>query len=110
MEGPEAKEEVSGEQGELVFSLVLESRMREMLEREKRAAKKGHHRKLTKKDHAAIDDELKFLRFSPEAWTAAVQRRMLEAAEEAAEEKKKKDEKAVEMIEERIDAHVMTEE
>jgi hypothetical protein len=48
---------------ELVFSLVLESRMRQMLEKEARAAKKGHHRKLTKKDHDRITDELNYMRF-----------------------------------------------
>jgi len=55
----------SGQNENLVFSLVLESRMRYLLERECRANKKGHSRKLNKKDHDRIDDELKVQRFDP---------------------------------------------
>jgi len=68
---------------QLVFSLVLETRMRRFLERECRANKKGHHRKLTKKDHEAINQELLFMRFNPDTWAAAAHRRFVEVQEEA---------------------------
>lgn len=75
MEGPKEvevpKPEPEQEPRELVFSLVLESRMRQMLEKETRAAKKGHHRKLTKKDHDRITDELNYMRFDPGMWGRA---------------------------------------
>lgn len=45
--------------------LILESRLRGMLEKEKRALKRGKNRKLTKEDRKAIEEELEFLRFDP---------------------------------------------
>lgn len=47
------------------FSLVLESRLRGLLLREKRDNKKGKSRKLTKQDLAEIEEELSFLLFQP---------------------------------------------
>lgn len=48
------------------FSLVLESRMRTYLRRDKLAHKKGKSRKLTKVDEAEIEEELLVCRFQPD--------------------------------------------
>jgi hypothetical protein len=48
------------------FSLVLESRMRTYLRRDKLAHKKGKSRKLTKADEAEIEEELVVCRFQPQ--------------------------------------------
>lgn len=48
------------------FSLVLESRMRTFLRRDKLSHKKGKSRKLTKADEAEIEEELLVCRFQPQ--------------------------------------------
>lgn len=58
------------------FSLVLESKMRTHLKREKLAHKKGKSRKLNKADEAEIEEELAVMRFQP----AQVRKQALEEA------------------------------
>lgn len=48
----------------LKFSLVLESKHRTFLRKEKLSHKKGKHRKLTKQDEADIEEELLVCRFN----------------------------------------------
>ena len=60
----------------LKFSLVLESKMRTFLRREKLSHKKGKSRKLTKADEAEIEEELTLSRFNPDR----IRRQALEEA------------------------------
>jgi hypothetical protein len=57
---------------QLIFSLVLESRLRQLLEREKRDLKKGKSRKLSNADRAAIEEELALFRFNPQRTSVVV--------------------------------------
>ena len=50
---------------ELKLCLILESRLRDLFGREKISRKKGKNRKLTKKDHDEIAQEVAILAFSP---------------------------------------------
>lgn len=60
----------------LKFSLVLESKHRTALRRERLAHKKGKSRKLNKQDEAEIEEELTVCRFNPER----IRRQALEEA------------------------------
>lgn len=51
---------------QLKLCLVLESRLRGLLQREKRDMKKGKNRKLNKADLAAVEDELRLFAFKPD--------------------------------------------
>lgn len=61
------------ESGQLVFSLVLESRFRSLLEREVRDRKHGKSRKLTNADRAAIEEEVALFRFRPQKADVIIQ-------------------------------------
>ena len=54
----------------LRLCLVLESRLRALIQREKRDAKKGKSRKLTKVDLAEIEEELRLFAFQPDKFAA----------------------------------------
>ena len=68
------------------FSLVLESRMRTYLRRDKLAHKKGKSRKLTKADEAEIEEELVVCRFQPQQ----IRKQAMEEAEKFLAENKLK--------------------
>lgn len=60
---------MEGEQ--LVFSLVLESQVRRWLIKERTSRKHGKNRKLTKKELAEVEEQLKLCRFNSPVLTAA---------------------------------------
>ena len=58
-------EEVEAPPAELRMSLILESKLRAFLSREKLANKKGKSRKLNKADKLVIEEEVSLFAFSP---------------------------------------------
>lgn len=53
-------------EGQIKFSLILESRVRGWLQRDKRDRKKGKSRKLNKQDLLDVEEELKLFSFVPD--------------------------------------------